>query len=102
MNKETTFTEVITNTYKVTDVSPEDGITFDFAETKNKSKKLGIKWPLKEDNCKKCKKAFQKGDRMYLAITDKGNVFICKDCAKQLRKELGIPDYCKPENINKQ
>jgi rRNA maturation endonuclease Nob1 len=101
MNKETTFTEVITNTYKVTDVSPEDGITFDYTDLKKKTKKLGFKWRTEQNNCKKCKKAFHDGDRLYLAITNRGNFFMCKDCAKQLRRELGKPDYCKPENINK-
>ena len=97
--KEAIFTEVITKEYKVTDVSPEDGIVFDFEKCVEAIKRNKMHFPLMEEGCRKCKKPFKNGDRMYLAITDQGNVFLCKDCAKQIRRKLGLPDYCKPENL---
>lgn len=98
MNKEVTFTEIKRKVYKVKQVSPEDGIVFDYSSLKEKSKRLGLNWLKEQDNCKKCKKAFQDGDRMYLGITNHGTIYLCKDCAKHLRRRLGKPDYCKPEN----
>ena len=31
-------------------------------------------------------------------ITDKGNLFVCKDCVTKLRRKMNVNDYCKPEN----
>ena len=98
--KVASFTEVeIKRTvYNVEDVSPEDGVIFDYTKFMTTAKQYGMKWNLKQTHCKKCKKEFKDGDRMYLAITNQGNIFLCKDCARMLRKRLGKPDYCKPEN----
>lgn len=98
MSKEVTFTEITRKVYKVEQVSPEDGVTFDYTKFMETAKRHNMKWNLSQTHCKKCKKAFQDGDRMYLAITDQGNICLCKDCAKYLRRKLGKPDYCKPEN----
>ena len=99
MNRKVTLEEVIRKTYTVEQVSPEDGVVFDFTKFMQTSKNYNIGWNLKHGtHCKKCKKPFKDGDKMYMAITDKGNIFLCKDCARELRRQLGKPDYCKPEN----
>lgn len=93
-----TFTETIRKVYKVTDVSPEDGIVFDYTKFMETQKRLGMKITARETQCKKCEKKFQDGDRMYMIITDHGNFFVCKECAKMFRRAMGRTDYCKPEN----
>lgn len=98
MSKEVKFDVVTRTTYVVTDVSPEDGITFDYTDWMEKARRMNLKWQLQQTHCKKCKRDFQDGDRMYMAITDRGNVFLCKECAATLRKKLGKSPYCKPEN----
>ena len=98
MDKKVTLTEVKRTVYNVTDVSPEDGIVFDYTKLIAAQRRLGLKIAARETNCKKCKNAFQDGDRMYMIITDKGNFFVCKECAKHLRRKLGKKAYCKPEN----
>ena len=100
MKKQVTFEEAIRKTYVVEQVSPEDGVTFDFTKFMKTSKDYNIFSNLREGKqCKKCNKPFKDGDKMYMAITDKGNVFLCKECARELRRKLGKPDYCKPENL---
>lgn len=99
MTKKVTFSTIVKTTYEVEQVSPEDGVVFDFTkfmETRNKYR-MGI--GDRETHCKKCEKPFQDGDRMYMAITNRGNLFLCKECARKLRRALGKPDYCKPENL---
>lgn len=93
-----TFTETIRKVYKVTDVSPEDGVVFDYTKFIEAQKRLGMKITARETQCKKCEKKFQDGDRMYMIITDHGNFFVCKECAKMFRRAMGRTDYCKPEN----
>ena len=93
-----TFTETIRKVYKVTDVSPEDGVVFDYTEFIEAQKRLGMKITARETQCKKCEKKFQDGDRMYMIITNHGNFFVCKECAKMFRRAMGRTDYCKPEN----
>ena len=67
-----TFTETIRKVYKVTDVSPEDGIVFDYTKFMEAQKRLGLKVTARETQCKKC--------------------------AKMFRRAMGRTDYCKPEN----
>jgi RNase P subunit RPR2 len=98
MDKKVTFTEIKRTVYEVTDVSPEDGVNFDYTRFMEIRKRHGMKITTRETHCKKCKKEFQDGDRMYLIITNNGNFFVCKDCAKKFRRSLGKKDYCKPEN----
>ena len=98
MSVEVTFTEAIRKVYTVTDVSPEDGVIFDFSKLMENAKRMNLKRNQKQTHCKKCKKAFKDGDKMYMGITDQGNIFLCKECAKQLRHKLGKKDYCKSEN----
>ena len=93
-----TFTKIIRKVYKVTDVSPEDGLVFDFTKWMHNAKRLGLKWQQEQTHCKKCNKEFHDGDRMYMKITDHGNFFVCKECAKMFRRAMGKTDYCKPEN----
>lgn len=93
-----TFTETIRKVYKVTDVSAEDGVVFDYTKFMEAQKRLGMKITARETQCKKCEKKFQDGDRMYMIITDHGNFFVCKECAKMFRRAMGRTDYCKPEN----
>lgn len=93
-----TFTETIRKVYKVRDVSPEDGVVFDYTKFMEAQKRLGLKITARETQCKKCEKKFQDGDRMYMIITDHGNFFVCKECAKMFRRAMGRTDYCKPEN----
>ncbi len=98
MGKKVTFTEITRKVYEVSDVSPEDGVTFEFAKWMETAKRLNLRWQQEQTHCKRCKKEFKEGDRMYMAITNYGNTFLCKECARKLRYELGKPDYCKPEN----
>ena len=99
MAKKVTFSTIVKTTYEVKQVSPEDGVTFDFTKFMESAKRYNMKWNLEQTHCKKCEKPFQDGDRMYMAITNRGNLFLCKECARKLRRALGKPDYCKPENL---
>ena len=98
MSKTTTITKITETHYKISDISPEDGIVFDFTKFKNTRLTYGLKFGDKEKTCLNCDKPFQDGDRMYMVITDKGNFFVCKDCVAKLRRKMGVKDFCKPEN----
>lgn len=94
------ITKIKRTTYVISDVSQEDGIVFDFTKFKDIRKRLGLRLGEKENTCLRCNKNFKDGDRLYMVITDKGNYFVCSDCVKKLRREMNLPDYCKPENQN--
>ena len=99
MAKKVTFSTIVKTTYEVEQVSPEDGVTFDFNQFMETRKKFRMSIGDRETHCIKCKKPFEIGDRMYMTITNRGNFFLCRECAKKLRHALGMPDYCKPENL---
>ena len=44
MSKEVKFDVVTRTTYVVTDVSPEDGITFDYTDWMEKARRMNLKW----------------------------------------------------------
>lgn len=98
MSKTTTITKITETHYKISDISPEDGIVFDFTKFKNTRLTYELRFGDKEKTCLNCDKPFQDGDRMYMVITDKGNFFVCKDCVAKLRRKMGVKDFCKPEN----
>ena len=94
----TTLTKIVEEKYVIQDINPEDGMKFDFTKFKETRVRFGLGLSKKELTCLKCDKEFKDGDRMYLIITDKGNYFTCKECARKLRAEMGVDEYCKPEN----
>ena len=97
-NKPGVITKVTVTDYTVTDVNPEDGVLFKFSMFKDTRQRLGLKFGKKESQCLKCDKKFEGDERMYMIITNKGNYFVCEECADKLRKEIGKPKWCKPEN----
>lgn len=71
-----------TTTYKVIQIGL-DFLTFDQSYRRIRS---GARY--KGFQCYACNKKFVDGEKISLAITDKGNKVLCRSCAEQFNKEL--------------